>query len=312
MQIVDLDDSDNGWKILQVGTENEFKQLGYLCYDEVSDSLYIWDAFYIKRIERKSKKIVTIAGTGDQGYVDGDAQESKIGKVNGMAIRRKNDLEFYFTDETNKAIRKIHNGIVSTISGGGEQGYGIGFTYSWNLPYGMIYDEKEDKLVVCDAFAHRIKTIDPIGKNNPTKSAEENKRRKDHALTTIWEIGDYACKKPRGICLNATQARCYYVADTGNCRVLRVFKNEEVWVFSPVGKEEDTIWEEPTELAFDPNSGILYVKDGNLIKTVSRGQSVHVLAKLPTGIKYFCLYKNLILISSGDTIKYYQMDSENK
>jgi len=188
MQVVELDKKNslneeilnNIWVDfnIEVGKENPFSQLGFLYYDQITDTLYVWDSFWIKKIDLKTKKIIIIAGNGIDGYIDGDSDDSRIGKVNGMAIRRKDDLEeFYFTDESNKAIRKIHKGVVSTISGGGDHGYGIGFTYSWMFPYGMLYDDKEDKLVVCDGIAHRIKTIDPIGKNNPAKSDEEKQKK---------------------------------------------------------------------------------------------------------------------------------------
>ncbi len=64
--------------------------------------------------------ITTFAGTGELGFADGPAATAKFNQPEGMWMVG-NDL--YVADALNHRVRRIRNGIVSTIAGTGEPGF---------------------------------------------------------------------------------------------------------------------------------------------------------------------------------------------
>lgn len=90
-------------------------------------NLYLADAgnHVVRMISKATGMIVTIAGTGpdNPGY-SGDGDDALLAKLNypkGIAIDAAGDI--YISDGGNNVVRKISNGIISTIAGNGEAGY---------------------------------------------------------------------------------------------------------------------------------------------------------------------------------------------
>ena len=100
----------------------------FMCAFDTDGNLYIAEAtnHCIRRVDVDSGVITTIAGTGDQGY-SGDG-----GPATGATFNQPYSLQVdsnggvYVVDRLNYVIRKVDaaTGIVTTVAGTGEAGYG--------------------------------------------------------------------------------------------------------------------------------------------------------------------------------------------
>jgi sugar lactone lactonase YvrE len=94
---------------------------------DAAGNIYIADSENnaIRKVTKATGVITTIAGLGpDQPGYSGDggpATAAKINGPNGITIDTNGNV--YFTDNGNHVIRKIANGIITTIAGTGGTGY---------------------------------------------------------------------------------------------------------------------------------------------------------------------------------------------
>ena len=113
----------------------------------------------IRRINPDGASAV-IAGTGTAGS-DGDgglATQARISYPAGMAIDRAGN--FYFADSGNNKIRKITNGVISTVLGTGVAG--MGAPGQLGTPTGVAVDSAGN-LYVADSGNQRIRKLTPAG-----------------------------------------------------------------------------------------------------------------------------------------------------
>ena len=109
-------------------------------------------------------QIVTVAGTGERdfGGDDGPAVEAKIAFPGDMEIGPDGNL--YFADTNNNRVRMIDlsSGVISTVVGTGEKGYGgdggPALEAKLNRPFGVAFDPAGD-LYVSDSFNSRIRKV---------------------------------------------------------------------------------------------------------------------------------------------------------
>jgi len=83
-----------------------------------------------------------------------------FGYPDSPVIDRKGFL--YVSDSTNIRIRKISpDGHVSTLAGCGQRGYknGKGSEANFKNPSGIVLDEQEGSLYVCDTENHRVRKV---------------------------------------------------------------------------------------------------------------------------------------------------------
>lgn len=94
---------------------------------DAAGNLYIADSENnaIRKVTKATGIISTIAGLGpDQPGYSGDggsAVSAKINSPNGIAVDANGNI--YFSDNGNHLIRKISNGIITTVAGTGATGY---------------------------------------------------------------------------------------------------------------------------------------------------------------------------------------------
>lgn len=79
-----------------------------------SGAIYVADTdnFRIRRID-SSGQVRTIAGSGSHGFEDGAALIAKFSNINKIALGE--DGSIYVSDQPNNAIRRIANGMVTTV-----------------------------------------------------------------------------------------------------------------------------------------------------------------------------------------------------
>ncbi|MHC1707197.1 MAG: T9SS type A sorting domain-containing protein [Bacteroidales bacterium] len=105
----------------------------------------------------------TYAGTGISGYLDGPAYQARFNSPSDIWADPVSDV-VYVCDFQNQRIRKIENGIVSTIAGSGQAGYldGPADSARFNYPRGICRDNLGN-LYIGDSWNHRIRKISPDG-----------------------------------------------------------------------------------------------------------------------------------------------------
>ena len=176
-----------------------------------------------------------VAGTGEQGHVDGEADEAQFSLPGAIAVARDGTL----------AVVDIGNNVIRRIDGGGGAGglavvrgldppylEGVGdvtiFAGRGGLPYelldgpareasfywpsGMAFDDASNVLVA-DAFNHAIRSIAPDG--TVTTLAGGNG---EGLLDGSCATAQFAA--PEAVAVSASGD--IYVADTGNHRIRRI------------------------------------------------------------------------------------------
>ena len=125
--------------------ESLFHQPRGLCLDR-EGNLLVADTLNhcIRRIDTRSGTVITIAGTGKPGFVDGNAlTEARFHDPTSLVVRE--DI-IYVCDANNGAIRRIENGTVSTLAKG----------FDWE---GIALDTNGDVLVA-DHAKNSVFSID--------------------------------------------------------------------------------------------------------------------------------------------------------
>src|SRR5256712_7784219 len=99
----------------------------YECDFDTEGNLYICDGrnHTIRRIDKDSGIIMTVAGSGRQGYSGdgGPATEATLNNLYSLQVDTNGDI--YIVDRLNAAIRKVDAAtrIITTAAGTGEPGY---------------------------------------------------------------------------------------------------------------------------------------------------------------------------------------------
>ncbi len=127
-------------------------------------TLYIADRnnHRIRRVTTNGA-VTTLAGSGTAGFADGTGTAAAFNSPEGLAIAPSGAL--YVSDTYNCAIRKILNGVVTTLAGGGcafGAVDGTGSAARFNYPSGVAIDLRGD-LYVGDRYNYRIRKVTPAG-----------------------------------------------------------------------------------------------------------------------------------------------------
>ncbi|MGC2414247.1 MAG: hypothetical protein WA459_16305, partial [Stellaceae bacterium] len=109
--------------------------------------------------------ITTAVGTGEKGFA-GDGGPAAAALLNGpfdIAFDAAGNL--YFSDTFNNRIRRVDakTGIIGTVAGNGEKGYGgdggPATAASLNEPYGIVLD-RAGNLYIADRLNRRVRRVD--------------------------------------------------------------------------------------------------------------------------------------------------------
>jgi DNA-binding beta-propeller fold protein YncE len=118
----------------------------------------------IRRIDLITKKMTTIAGTGERGYTGdgGPATQAALSEPHEIAFDRAGDL--YIAERDNHVIRKVtmKTGIISTVAGTGQAGFSgdgaLGIHAQLRQPQGIFID-RDGTLLICDVGNHRLRRL---------------------------------------------------------------------------------------------------------------------------------------------------------
>ncbi len=139
----------------------------FMCAFDVKGNLYIAEAtnHCIRRVDQDSGVISTVAGTGEQGYSGdgGPATGATFNQPYSLQVDDNGDI--YVVDRLNFVIRKVDaaTGIVTTVAGTGEAGYGgdggPGTQAQFREPNDCFLDGNGG-LLIADIQDQRIRRLD--------------------------------------------------------------------------------------------------------------------------------------------------------
>jgi sugar lactone lactonase YvrE len=254
-------------------TKATFNDLADIAVD-TSGNVYVADSRN-NAIRKVSKGVITtIAGNGKKGYSGdhGPATGAELNDPLGVAVDTSGNV--YIADSWNNLIRKVSNGAIAPLAGGGSVNFGdkgpaTGAQLS--QPFGAAVDASGN-LYIADSYNNAIRKVSQgvittfagnglygySGDNGPATSA--------------------ALEQPFGVAVDA--AGDVYIADTNNSVVRKVsggvittFAGNGVYGYSgDNGPAASAQLCAPTGVAVD-KAGNVYIADSNcaVIRKVSNG-----------------------------------------
>jgi uncharacterized protein (TIGR03437 family) len=132
---------------------------GGLAVDSAGN-LYITDRYSVRKVS--GGVITTVAGNGTPGF-SGDNGTATSAELNGpMGVAADSAGNLYIADTLNNRIRKVSNGVITTVAGNGYPGFGgdNGPATSAQLyePGGIVLDSAGN-LYIADGYNSRIRKV---------------------------------------------------------------------------------------------------------------------------------------------------------
>src|ERR1051326_925865 len=193
-----------------IGAQAQFKEPAGIAVDErrkivdVAGTIYVADSGNdnIKSIT-PAGVVATFAGGLHEGFADGQAAQALFKGPEGVAVSQSGDV--FVADTQNNAIRKIANGIVSTVAGTGHGGFvdGAASVAELKEPSGIAVDDAGN-LLVADTKNHALRWIGAGNVRTIAGGPNEGYVDGDPAGARF--------KQPHGIALQGAA----FVADTDN------------------------------------------------------------------------------------------------
>jgi GT2 family glycosyltransferase/DNA-binding beta-propeller fold protein YncE len=229
----------------------------------------------IRRVDRPTRIITTVAGSGENGY-DGDdkpATEAALNTPSAVAAAPNGDI--YIADTLNYRIRMVDakTGLIHTVAGDGTPGDpqnvgdgGPATSAHLNMPSDVALDPKTGDLYIADMHHNRVRRVDA----------------RTHIITTVAGSGVWGhagddgpapearLAGPAGIAVvNEPGGRItIFIADFYNSSVRAVGPDGIIRDLTDEGREA---FGAPTRVAFaasGPKRGWLYVADSSEDKVV--------------------------------------------
>ncbi|NBH70566.1 hypothetical protein D3Z51_00640 [Clostridiaceae bacterium] len=130
-------------------------------------NFYISEQHHILKINKEGN-VELFAGRGDFGYQDGTAEEALFQSIRGISFDDESQT-LYVADTYNNRIRRIKDGVVSTVAGNGMQGelvFGVPATSSpLNRPHDVIIEDGQ--IYISDSWNNTVARIDENGILSP-------------------------------------------------------------------------------------------------------------------------------------------------
>lgn len=241
-----------------VGTSASFSGPRDLAVD-TAGNVYVADRDNVRiRKITPAGVVTTLAGDGIFGYVDGTA--SRISNVVGVWVDANGVV--YFSDRDNACIRKIVNGVVSTIAASPGTGYadGAATAAKFNCPRGIVGDASGN-LFIADTWNHRIRKVDINGV--VTTIAGNGASAFANGLGTVASF--YG---PADLAIDAQGN--LFVADVGNNRIRKITSAGLVSTIAgngftgfANGYGTNTVLNAPFGVTADTQGNVYFTEDGN-------------------------------------------------
>lgn len=120
----------------------------------------------MRKIDRETGVITTVAGTGGVKGYDGDGGPATEAKCfEPYEVRFDKDGHMFFVEMQNHIVRRVDakTGIISTVAGTGEKGFsgdgGAATKATFNRPHSIQFGA-DGNLYICDIGNHRVRRVD--------------------------------------------------------------------------------------------------------------------------------------------------------
>jgi len=251
---------------------------GSICIDN-DDNIYVNESNRIRKID-KNGIITTVAGNGKYGHSgdNGPAINASIGSIYGMITDKSGNLYFtsQFTNSSGRigyVIRKINNGIITTIAGNETSGFsgdgGNAILAQLNAPRGLALNN-DGELLIADVNNRRIRKVTKDGKiftyagNGNSFFGNEGTK----ALNTSMAPGD--------LYFDSSNNKIYF-SDIQNYRIRTIDKDSIVKTFAGNGNQgsssdgllalNSTI--KADWITSDKNNNLFFIDNSYKIKKIS-------------------------------------------
>jgi sugar lactone lactonase YvrE len=122
----------------------QFNGTAHIAFDNAGNLFVSDEENNVIREITSAGNVITVAGSGIQGYQDGPVATARFSHPEGIVVDANGNLYVADGNGSSNVIRKITaaTGLVSTFAGIGTSGYhdGAASTASFNSPYGMTMD----------------------------------------------------------------------------------------------------------------------------------------------------------------------------
>ena len=242
---------------------------------DAAGNIFFVDQNTILRLDAVSGLVTQVAGNGTAGYTgdNGPATSAALNEPEGMALDSAGNL--YFADERNNVIRKVTNGVITTVAGNGTAGSGClngpAASAQLNLPSWVALDSAGN-LYISDTGDYCVRKVSN-GTMTTVAGTGQRAYSGDGGPAVSARLGP-----PQGIALDSHGN--LYIADSANNVIRKVTAsngiistiagNHQCCVFSGAGgpamAAEFSAW----SLAVD-SAGNLYASDSgdNLILEIN-------------------------------------------
>jgi len=207
--------------------------------------------------------VSTFAGSENNGYLDSTPETSLFGHPANIAVDSR-DGSIYVADKYNNVIRKIYDGVVSTVAGNGEKGFKDGGASEamFEYPTSVAVDTYNGALYVADSFNHRIRKISAEGIVSTLAGTGEKGALDGPASKATFTY-------PTSICV-VEKDGSIYVSEEQNNKIRKVSTDGNVMTYAGTGTKgcstgvaARALFNGPVGLAVDDFDGALYVADKN-------------------------------------------------
>jgi sugar lactone lactonase YvrE len=245
----------------------------YGCDFDSQGNLYISDGrtHTIRRIDRVSGIITTVAGCGRQGYSGdgGPATQATLNNLYSLQVDRNGDI--YIVDRLNAAIRKVDaaTGIITTVAGTGTPGYsgdgGPGVLAQLREPNDCFLDG-HGGLLIADIQDQRIRRLDLRTGIITTFAGDGEKRRSGDGKPAVQA----SIMGARAVCMDS-QGNTYICEREGN-GVRKVDASGVMSTFAGTGERGYSgdggpalaaTWGAPKAIRCDPQDNVIVVDTEN-------------------------------------------------
>lgn len=184
---------------------------------DASGTLYIADSRNHRVRAVVSGIISTLAGTGVAGFSGdgGSATAAQLDLPTAVSVDASGNL--FVADTNNQRIRRISAGVITTVAGSGQQGFGgdggAATAALLDSPMGVAVDPANPaRFYIADTHNQRIRVVDASGNISTTAGTGTLGFSGDGAALATASVAN-----PRGLSVDA--AGDLYIADSGNQRI---------------------------------------------------------------------------------------------